>query len=158
MPGPCQTASPLHSTLTLLANLPNRLMIFCKRCSFIVMPRPRNALAATSKEGQRTAIDTQISINAGLVRFMIPSSSSPRCRREPFWRFGDLPRFLFGFARRKTGDEICHCRPDFSRIFIVRYSRKRQAHCLPHCFNMFRKTTLDRSEFSLAIMSRSAIS
>ncbi len=158
MPGFCQTASPLHSILTFLANLANRLVIFCRRCSFIVIPRPRKALAATSKDGQRTAIDTQISISAGLIRFIIPSNSRPRCRRAPFCRFGDLPRFFFGCALRKTGDRTFLCRPDFNRIVISRYPRKRQAHWALHCFNIIRKKVLDRSALSLSIISHSAFS
>ena len=42
----------------------------------MVIPKLRKALAATSKEGQRTDIDTQISSSAGL-----------RVRKEITWTF-----------------------------------------------------------------------
>jgi len=35
------------------------------------MPKPRKALAATSNEGQRTAIDMQTSSNAGLILWLV---------------------------------------------------------------------------------------
>jgi hypothetical protein len=70
-------------------------------------PQPSQSVGGNFESRQKTAIDTQISISAGLTRFIIPSNSRPRCprcRRAPYCRFGYLPRFLFGFARRKTGD------------------------------------------------------
>lgn len=158
MPDPCQTSSLLHSTLAFFASLPNRCVTFCKRCSFIVIPNLRNALAATSKEGQSTDIDTQISRSAGLIFFIMPRISRPRCRNAPLLRLEALPRFLFGFARRNTGEYTFQSCPDFRRILISRYSRKRQAHWPAHCFNIAPKNTSPKSSFSLATISRSAIS